>query len=450
MRDILTLLDCLAPAVSAASLRQLSQIIGAILTMSGRVTMLGLSRWTDQGGSYRSIQRFFHKVIPWPQIFWAFFQRYLFNPEDVYLLVGDESVATKAGKKTYGLDRFFSSLYGKAIPGLSFFALSLVSTQERLSYPLMVEQRVRSEAEKAATKAQSQQKKAQKKSTKRPLGRPKGSKNKTKGLSEFSPELLFIQAMIVLVLSLIKGILPVTYLVLDGHFGHSTALAMSRHCGLHLISKLRHDAALYFPYEGTYCGRGRRCQYGKQVDYQHLPAQYLKPLSLEGNIQTSIYQANLLHKHFTQTLNVVIIVKINLKTGKRSQVILFSSDLTLAYDLLMDYYSLRFQIEFNFRDAKQYWGLEDFMNVSQTAVGNAANLSLFMVNVAALLLRDFRQHSPLVGVLDLKAHFRGCKYVNETLKLLPQKPEPILLQRLFQSVAQLGRIYTTPSHFNSS
>ena len=38
----------------------------------------------------------------------------------------------------------------------------------------------------------------------------------------------------------------------------------------------------------------------------------------------------------------------------------------------LDYYKLRFQIEFNFRDAKQFWGLEDFMNLSQTAVTNAA------------------------------------------------------------------------------
>ena len=44
-----------------------------------------------------------------------------------------------------------------------------------------------------------------------------------------------------------------------------------------------------------------------------------------------------------------------------------------------DDYRLRFQIEFNFRDAKQYWGLDDFMNTSPTAVTNAANLALFMV-----------------------------------------------------------------------
>jgi hypothetical protein len=58
-------------------------------------------------------------------------------------------------------------------------------------------------------------------------------------------------------------------------------------------------------------------------------------------------------------LNVVIIVKTNMMTNERSHVILFSSDLSLPFEKLIDYYSLRFQIEFNFRDAKQFWGLED-------------------------------------------------------------------------------------------
>ncbi len=46
--------------------------------------------------------------------------------------------------------------------------------------------------------------------------------------------------------------------------------------------------------------------------------------------------------------NVVVIVKTNLQTQAQAHVILFSSDLDLTYDLLIDYYSLRFQIEFNF------------------------------------------------------------------------------------------------------
>lgn len=407
--------------------------------------MLGMSRWTGKGGSYRNIQRFFYSVIPWTKLFWVFFQQYLLKAEDVYILVGDESVVTKSGKKTHGLDRFFSSLYGKTVPSIAFFALSLVNTKERKSYPISIKQRVRSDAEKAEAK----RKKAKKKTTKGKVGRPKGSKNKDKSDIELTTELTFIQAMVRQLLTLIKGTLPLCYLVLDGHFGNKNALHMTRNCGLHLISKLRHDAALYFPYDGEYQGNGRPRKYGEKVDCHNLLEQYCKKTTLKGHIQTRIYQANLLNKQFPKALNVVIILKTNLDTGKSSHVILFSSDLDLTYDLLIDYYTLRFQIEFNFRDAKQYWGLEDFMNVTETAVHNAANLSLFMVNLTHFLLTDLRQQSPLAGILDLKTHFRAYKYVFETLKLLPKMPDTILYQRIFQTISQLGSIHPSQSRFNS-
>ena len=39
------------------------------------------------------------------------FRHHVYRPGEGYLLVGDEVVATKAGKHTHGLDRFFASLY---------------------------------------------------------------------------------------------------------------------------------------------------------------------------------------------------------------------------------------------------------------------------------------------------------------------------------------------------
>ncbi len=177
-----------------------------------------------------------------------------------------------------------------------------------------------------------------------------------------TPELGRIAGWLDALLHLSAGLIPLTYLVLDGHFGNHNALQMARQSHLHLISKLRYDAALYFPYTGPYAGRGPQRKYGDKVAYDDLPMQYLKETTVEGHIQTCIYQMQLLHKKFTQPLNVVIIVKMNLRTQARAHVVLFSSDLALAYASLVDYYGLRFQIEFNFRDAKQYWGLEDFMN----------------------------------------------------------------------------------------
>jgi len=150
----------------------------------------------------------------------------------------------------------------------------------------------------------------------------------------------------------------------------------------------------------------------------------------------------LLHKLFAQSLNVVIIVKTNLKTHARSHVILFSSDLHLPYGKLIDYYSLRFQIEFNFRDAKQYWGLEDFMNIKKMPVTNAVNLAFFMVNISQVLIAEVRKHNPLFGVQDLKSYFRATKYLYETLKLMPEKPDPILIQQIFEQITKIGGINT--------
>jgi hypothetical protein len=412
-----------------------------MLVMPGRVTMLGISRWAGTGGSYRTVQRLFSQALPWAMLFWVFFRQHVHRPDEVSLLAGDEVVVTKAGKHTYGLDRFFSSLYGKPIPGIAFFAFSLVSVQARRAFPVRVEQVVRSAAENAASKAKAAAKQQKPSTPSRRPGRPKGSRSTPPAAVPLTPELSRITAMLDAVLKLIAGVIPLTYLVLDGHFGHHNALHMARQSHLHLISKLRRDAALYCPYAGPYAGRGPRRKYGSKVDYGNLPAPSLKETTVEGHIQTRVYQAPLFHKEFAHPLNVVIITKLNLRTHGRAHVILCSSDLTLAYAPLVDDYSLRFQIEFNFRDAKQHWGLEDFMNVTPVGVTNAANLALFMVNVASHLQADVRQRDPDYSILDLKADCRGYTYVEETIKMLPEKPEPVLLGQILRQVAGLGRIH---------
>jgi putative transposase len=137
---------------------------------------------------------------------------------------------------------------------------------------------------------------------------------------------------------------------------------------------------------------------------------------------------------------MVVMVKTPLKTQAVAHVILFSSDLALASAPLIENYRLRFHLEFNFRDAKQYWGLEDFMAVNERPVYNSANLAMFMVNVSHALLRSMHTHWPACSVHDLKAWFRSRKYVVETLKLLPEMPEPIFIDQAIAQMAALGRI----------
>ena len=436
MTEILALLQSIAPVVSATVLQQMSHVIYGMVISHGRITMLELSRWTEKGGSYRTIQRLYHTPLLWLQIQWIFFISQLQKPNTEYIAAGDEVVFGKAGQETYGLGRFFSSLQNRVMPGLSFFVFSVIHVKERQSYPIQAVQMVK---EKEAS--QKQVKKKAVKIEKRSVGRPKGSKNKKSEKPTLSPELLRIQPVLQAFLAILKGVLVVHYLVMDGHFGNYPSAWMVLQTGLQFVSKLRLDAALYEPFTGKYCGRGARPKYGDKVDVRKMKKKYLKSDTKEDGMRTQIYQALLLNKGFAFSINVVIILKTNLSTHKQAHVILFSTDLKLSCEKLFDYYTLRYQIEFNFRDAKQYWGLDDFMNIKKEAVTNAANLSFFMVNFSSVLLRRYRENNPEFSVLDLKSHYRGCRYASEIIKLLPQKPEGILLAEIFEQIARLGMVH---------
>ena len=80
------------------------------------------------------------------------------------------------------------------------------------------------------------------------------------------------------------------------------------------------------------------------------------------------------------------------------------------------------------------------MVVNETPVSNSANLAMFMVNVSQALMRPMRAGWPELSVNDLKTWFRSRKYVIETLKLLPEMPEPIFIEQAIAKIAQLGRI----------
>ena len=442
MSEIISLLSVFSPHLSTTTLRQLRQIVFAVLAMTGSVTMRNISRWTQKGGSYRTIQRFYNTLLPWGTLCWVFFREHLFDAESVYLLAGDESIVAKSGDQTYGLSRFFASTHGKTIRSLAFFAVSLISVKHRRAYPMLMEQVVR-DAASATPKKNTVSKTSQAKGK---PGRPKGRKNRNKTEVVLSDTLKHLQSMLKTVLATIEDSIPIQYFLLDGYFGNNNTLQMVSACGLHLISKLRRDAALYLPPTAPYQGRGRPPIYGERLNPKDIDSKYRVATHTQANITTEVYQMRCRHKRFADPLNVVCLLKTHAKTKEKSHVFLFSSDLDVEAETLIDYYSLRFQIEFNFRDAKQFWGLDDFINVKQIPVNNAANLSMFMVNVAAKLREMLGAEHTDFGVLDIKARYRAEKYLHETIKILPQKPEPIVIDTIAEHLAAIGETIHYTSH----
>ena len=245
MTEIIALLICLEPQLSSTLGRQLRHLVLAMLCIANRATLLGLSRWTEKGGSYRSLNRFYQAPIDWLNLQWCGLQTPVLRPAGEYILAGDEVVIRKAGQQTHAVGRFFSGLAQKVIPSLSFMAIAMIDVDTQRSHPLDIQPMLPTQKNQAVVPQQ----------PKRPCGRPKGSQNHAKPHPTLSPLVTRLQGMLT-TMALQIELLKIKPIVLDGKFGNSPTPWMIRHQNLHLVSKLRQDAALYLPYKGQAPSRG--------------------------------------------------------------------------------------------------------------------------------------------------------------------------------------------------
>lgn len=451
MLELHTLLYALNPS-SGTNIAVLLEIIKGIYRIgNGGVTMKNISRWTPKGCSYRTIQRFFSHSVDWMTLNLLLFQSaYLeVGDKERYLLTFDETVEDKAGKSTWGVNWFYSSIASRVIRSVSNHVVSLVDSKKETSFVLTHEQTVKPEKKRKPKKRKTKAKKNSSKEQKKPAvskkqrGRPKGSKNKQNVKSE---GLLYssFEKLLGLVVPLLQAIgLSLGYVLADGAYGNKTCCLICREFGLDLISKLNRNTALFSPYSGKYSGRDRKKKYGEKIDYQNIDSQYLLSSKIEDGLKTCIYQIQgVWSRRMPFLLNVVIIVKTDIETKKSGRVVLFSTDLTLTGMKIIRFYSLRFQIEFNFRDAKQYFGLSDFKNIKETQVNNAVGLSLFMDNVSLILIEKAKEvwKEDFISIQDLKAHFRAEKYIADILNTLEIPENIILNHEAFDDIRKIGAI----------
>lgn len=429
--------------------RHLIQIMqGVYCISSGGVTMKNVARWSDI--SYRTVQRVFGEQIDWLALNLVLLQSLWLEVPDPrrYILAVDETVKGKAGKHTFGLGWFYSSIAGKVIRAISYHVVSVVDTRKGRSFVLKGSQTVKPDAGPAPKKRAAKGGKKQapeKQPSKGQAGRPKGSRNK-QNIKEESLLYRSFEELLRTVLPLLAAIgLGMRYVAADGAYGNKTCCIITSELGLWLISKLNRNTTLYLPHQGKYGGKGRQKKYGEKLDYQCLPGRYLVKTETDKKerTQTRTYQVRgAWTKHIPNLLNVVILVKTDLKTQKVGRIVLFSTDLELDAGAIVHFYSQRFQIEFNFRDAKQYFGLADLKNVKEQQLDNAVNLAFFMDNVSLVLLEQAKVlwQAEHVSIQDLKAHYRAEKYLRDILNTLQLDEKSILNLPQMAAIRQIGAI----------
>lgn len=417
-------------------------IKGTYSISSGGVTMKNISRWTGSGGSYRNIQRLMLSPINWLCLNLTLFSVWLSDQETTlteenFILAVDEVVEPKSRNKTDGIGFFYSSIFGKQTRSICRQALSIVDVHNRKSFILEEDKQKSIVRKKKKGKAK---RKTSKKKPKRKVGRPPNSVSKLMTIEWFA---IYISLDNMLKSSMLelnkKG--NVRYLVADGKYANKNGILVARRHNLELISKAQKRTAFYFPAPENKNQKGAPKKYGKKL--QRLTKKYRVSAfrDKKGLLTEVFHYPQMWNKKIGVKLNVVIIIKTK-KNGEKARVVLITSCPNLSAEQIIDFYSLRFQIEFNFRDAKQYFGLADFKNTKEISVKNAVNFSFFMTNLSAVLANRAKKEYECeqFGIQDLKTLFRGDSYLQLFLNYTDKTEDQILNKEQKEQFLGLGSI----------
>ncbi len=367
------------PAVRQPQRKFLAVLFTTILALRGRVNFRNLSRYCEY--SERTIARQFRAAFAWSD----FHQRVLtaaLDPRSDLISVQDASFIPKSGKQTFGLGHFFNGCAHRAERGLEISTLAVVDVTRRCAFTLAVAQTPPGKEE--ATSAQEAEE-----------TRVDFYKQQLRDQRQRLPQ-------------------SVKYHCVDGYFAKKKYVDEVVALKLHPITKLRGDADCLFLYPGpTPKRRGPKRKYDGKVTFQDLRRfESLGTLEEASHVQLST--AIVWHVSLKRKLRVVVLVN-RKDPHKPRYIVLASTDLALDGRKLVEYYVARFQIEFLFRDSKQFTGLSDCQARAEAALDFHFNASLAMLNLArAEEVRASPDHSAQIFSM---ARWKQCHFNERLLDL---------------------------------
>lgn len=214
------------------------------------------------------------------------------------------------------------------------------------------------------------------------------------------------------------------YVVADAWFSKATFVNPLVEMGFHLISRLRDDAALWYSHDGVRTGkRGRPRVKGERIDFDSLDLSRCETLDMEGGTAYAI-------KSYSKAMkrNIKIVVHYPESGGHK---IYFSTDLDMSGKDIVGYYRTRFQIEFCFRDSKQFTGLYHCQARNLAKLDFAFNASLASVNIAKIMRKEFY---PSLSIGLLKAYMSNIYMLNRFLAMSGMRPNKTLNAKLVKEL----------------
>jgi hypothetical protein len=288
--------------------------------------------------------------------------------------VFDPSYISKSGRKTPGVGYFWSGCAGKMKWGLELSALGILDIENRtaMHYHATCSAPVKGE----------------------------------ESLRAYYANLITKQAGELLKIS--------KYIAFDAYFSKKPFVDSICEAGFVLISRMQRRSYMRYAYLGPKSGgRGADKKFDGRVDEAAPCKKHFKVV--HQSAEQIVYEG-VVHIRALKRWCKVVILHVLGPGGKeqkpKSVLVYIATDVALPGQKVLEYYQNRYQIEFNFRDAKGHLGLEDCQSRQPEALDFHFNHVLTTLNIAKAehwLAVPKDQRGPF-SMADVKT-----KYINELL-----------------------------------
>lgn len=392
--------DILPKLQSKAQEKFLIILITTIMVLCGKVNFTNLSRYSEihERTYRRQYLRSYNFIKSNAQII-----KQAISASARQIIAIDCSFVPKSGRATYGIEYFWNGSAGSAEKGLEISVVSIVDVDAKQGYALSVQQTP-----------------------------PANPESETTRIDRY---LEHLQAT--------YPYLPKSthYVVNDGFYSKIKWVDGVTALNLDVIGKLRCDADLRYVYTGEQKPRGRKRKYDGKVDLTDVSRM---TFVAEIEPKLSLYTVTVWSLRLKRKVRLAYLMD-KRNPSRTGHILLFSTDINIDAKDILTFYKSRFQIEFIFRDAKQFTGLADCQARDFTKLDFHFNACLMALNLAKLQAWQSHQsaHPDIPFVFSMASYKRlalNQHLLDRFISLLDLEPTLIKSHPNFHKLCSYGVI----------
>lgn len=395
MTDLVNTIFRLMPSINKPQRVFMTGLLATLVVFHGRATFRNMSRYSDM--SEKRFARWYRRDFPFEQFNTELLLHSLGRSQENIAAI-DASFMNKSGKKTEGLGWFYNGAQGASERGLETSLISAVNIKSHTAYSIDARQTIDAEG-----------------------------KTRTDLYADHVADMA----------GALKR-LNIQYLAADSFYSKYKFVNSVVKTGLHVVGKLRFDADLKWLYRGEYSGCGRPRKYDGKIDFGNDLSRF-QYIGLHEN-NTEIYSAIAYSVTLKREVRVVLIRSSDSAVSTRA--ILFSTDKNLDPLTLLSYYRARFQIEFLFRDAKQYTGLTHCQSRRSKAINNQVNASLTALNLLKIEDRDKKEtaEKTVISIASWKRRKSNQHLLSRVFERLGVDLKSVKIRNVYEELSDYGLI----------